>query len=90
MPERATFTMVYLHPAPPIPGANQPVGRFCTYECQDCKQLGIEHQVVMVPGPPTDKRSDWGANVPTTMRECTACRRQDGPWVSSEIVGGGW
>jgi hypothetical protein len=60
------------------------------YDCTDCKAAGFDHDVVDVPGPSTDKRSCWGAGLPTTMRECTCCKRQDGPWVSSDIVGGGW
>lgn len=60
------------------------------YECENCKESGYDHRVIDVPGPLTDKRSDWGAGKPTTMRKCTRCGFQDGPWISTDIVGDRW
>lgn len=60
------------------------------YECRNCKADGKEHEVKDIPGPHTDSRSSWGEGLPTTLRLCSGCGHQDGPWVSSEIVGGGW
>ncbi len=60
------------------------------YECADCRDAGIQHEVKNVPGPPTTRTSTWGAGIPTTYRECSGCGRKDGPWVSAGIVGGGW
>lgn len=60
------------------------------YDCKHCKEAGITHIVRNVPHGYTDRSSDWGAGVPTTRRECSHCKRWDGPWVSSAIVGGGW
>jgi hypothetical protein len=61
-----------------------------TYDCSECKEKGVPHEVIEVPGPPTTSASCWGAGIPTTFRECTACGFRDGGWVSSDIVGGGW
>jgi hypothetical protein len=60
------------------------------YDCEDCRAKGIPHQVVEVPGRLTTDRSYWGSGLPTTMRECTGCGAQDGPWVSTSLVGDGW
>lgn len=60
------------------------------YDCVFCKAAGVEHSVIDVPHGQTDNSSCWGAGLPTTRRECTACHRWDGPWVSTDIVGGGW
>lgn len=62
------------------------------YRCSHCSKLALplEHEVIQVPGPLTTKRSDWGPGIPTTMRKCTCCGFEDGPWVSAEEVGGGW
>jgi hypothetical protein len=60
------------------------------YDCKHCKEAGIEHTIRDVPHGVTDKHSDWGEGIPTTRRECSHCKRWDGPWVSAEIVGGGW
>jgi hypothetical protein len=61
-----------------------------TYYCVACKKAGREHEVIEVSGPQTDLSSQWGSGVPTTMRRCSGCGAEDGPWVSSKIVGGGW
>ena len=61
-----------------------------TYDCEDCKAKGIEHEVINVAGPTTTRSSTWGSGLPTTMRQCTNCGFKDGPWVSADIVGGGW
>ena len=55
-----------------------------TYYCKPCKDSGIEHEVIKVPGPHTD------SGIPTTLRRCTGCLAEDGPWVSADHVGGGW
>lgn len=60
------------------------------YNCRDCSRDGESHEVVHVPGPPTGASSTWGPGLPTTMRHCTRCGAEDGPWVSADIVGGGW
>ena len=61
-----------------------------TYFCDDCKAAGREHDVIDIPGPFTDRRSCWGEGLPTTMRKCTACGHTDGPWISADLVGGGY
>jgi|GEM_PF-3657147 len=63
---------------------------FNEYECDFCDQSDADHEVVSVPHGITDRRSTWGEGVPTTRRECTRCKRWDGPWVSADIVGYGW
>ena len=63
---------------------------FNEYACEHCVKSEAENEVVSVPHGVTDRRSTWGEGVPTTRRECTTCKRWDGPWVSSDIVGGGW
>jgi len=64
--------------------------KFNHYHCEHCLKAGIEHTVRQVPHGTTNSRSHWGSGVPSTRRECSACGRWDGPWVSSDIVGGGW
>ena len=61
-----------------------------TYECENCAEAGVEHRVNKVPHGFTGSRSCWGPGIPTTRRECSACGCWDGPWVSADIVGGGW
>lgn len=61
-----------------------------TYHCSACLENGAEHTVTNVPGQPTSRYSCWGAGLPTTMRKCSGCGFTDGPWVSADIVGGGW
>ena len=60
------------------------------YDCSNCLADGIEHRIIDIQGPLTDRSSHWGSGLPTTLRQCTACGRQDGPWISADIVGGGW
>lgn len=60
------------------------------YDCSICLQHGVEHKVIDIPGPPTTKQSCWGPDLPTTLRTCTGCGATDGPWVSTDLVGGGW
>ena len=61
-----------------------------TYDCDHCKKAGKEHEVVDVPHGFTTGRSQWGPGIATTRQECTCCGRWSGPWVSADIVGGGW
>ncbi|MBT6050818.1 MAG: hypothetical protein HOG49_28800 [Candidatus Scalindua sp.] len=61
------------------------------YVCMDCLKAGIEHEVKTgVPHGYTDRSSCWGPGVPTTIHECTGCGCWNGPWVSADIVGGGY
>jgi hypothetical protein len=60
------------------------------YDCKHCLEAGVEHTVSNVPHDTTDRSSCWGPGIPTTRRECSNCKRWDGPWVSAAIVGGGW
>lgn len=57
------------------------------YDCKDCLEKNIEHEVISVPGEKTDKHSTWGPGLPTTYRKCTACGAKDGPWISAALVG---
>jgi len=61
---------------------------FNIYDCDDCKKLGIEHEIQSYNHGATDNKSCWGGGVPTTIRVCSNCGKWDGPWVSSSIVGG--
>ena len=61
-----------------------------TDHCLDCKEANRQHQVSEIPGPTSTKDSNWGPGLPTTMRLCSGCGFEDGPWVSAELVGGGW
>ena len=61
-----------------------------TYWCVECQKMGITHEVIDIPGPATDAACHWGAGLPTTLRHCTGCEAEDGPWVSSKLVGGFW
>jgi hypothetical protein len=63
---------------------------FNVYECADCLPAGVQHEVRSQPHGETGRDSHWGPGVPTTIMICTGCGRATGPWVSSEIVGGGW
>ncbi len=58
--------------------------------CRDCKQSEQEHEVIKVSDGVTDRYSDWGSGVPTIIHRCTGCGRENGPWVSANVVGGGW
>ena len=61
-----------------------------TYWCKECHNQGINHEVVNIIGPQTSSSCQWGAGLPTTMRHCTGCGAEDGPWISSDLVGGGY
>jgi hypothetical protein len=64
---------------------------YYAYSCSDCTEKKIHHEVQQdIPGPPTDSRSNWGSGLSTTMRRCTGCQHEDGPWVSAKLVGGYW
>jgi hypothetical protein len=58
--------------------------------CIDCKNAGREHAVEDRREGFTSRHSFWGEGIPTTIRVCTGCGAQDGPWVSADIVGGMW
>jgi hypothetical protein len=60
------------------------------YDCAYCKDAGIDHTVNHVPYGATDIHSTWGAGIATTVRQCSHCKRIDGPWVSADLVGGCW
>lgn len=60
------------------------------YECKHCKEEGKEHTISDVSRGYTDRSSCWGEGVPVTYRVCSGCQREDGGWVSADIVGGGW
>lgn len=60
------------------------------YDCRTCRDNGTPHEVIDVAGRPTTSASCWGEGIPTTMRHCTGCWHEDGPWVSADIVCGGW
>ena len=66
------------------------VGQINVYDCADCKKEGKAHEIRDVPFGHTDNYSPWGEGVPRTIRQCTGCGRADGPWVSTDIVGGGY
>lgn len=57
------------------------------YDCKVCLSAGIPHQIVEVLGPLTDRYSEWGPGVATTMFQCSNCKAKDGPWVSAKLVG---
>jgi hypothetical protein len=65
-------------------------GEVNVYDCADCKKEGISHEIRDVLFGYTDSSSCWGSGIPRTIRQCTGCGRADGPWVSSDIVGGGY
>jgi len=65
--------------------------QYNTYDCKHCLKAGIDHEVKTgVPHGYTDRYSHWGEGIPTTRMECSVCGRWCGPWVSADIVGGGW
>lgn len=55
------------------------------YQCDHCKDL--PHSIIELHQGWTNQYSRFGAGIPTTIRQCTNCRRYDGPWVSAEWVG---
>lgn len=65
-------------------------GEINTYDCKDCKEADKPHTVDSQPYGVTSFTSCWGMGIPTTIRVCSGCGRADGPWVSADIVGGGW
>jgi hypothetical protein len=68
----------------------KPAPPWNVYECVNCRDEGKVHEVRDVRHGETDRFSLWGAGFPTTIRQCAGCQRADGPWVSAELVGGGW
>lgn len=61
------------------------------YDCASCLDAGKEHAVVKdIHHGHTTRDSNWGAGIPTTIHRCAGCGRWNGPWVSADIVGGGW
>ena len=58
--------------------------------CQDCRDAGRNHTVDDKSAGHTNQSSHWGSGVPRTIRVCSGCGAQDGPWVSAELVGGCW
>lgn len=51
------------------------------YECVECKEKGIEHQIFRKPGPPAPGNEVSFKGDPTTIRVCSGCGKYDGPWV---------
>lgn len=60
------------------------------YYCEDCDREGRAHRIIERPGEPTGRRSCWGPGIPTTVKVCNRCGETSRPWVSADIVGGGW
>lgn len=60
------------------------------YDCDDCKKKGIPHEIKSHYEGVTGQHGPWPPDLPTTVRICTACGKYDGPWVSADLVGGGW
>jgi hypothetical protein len=60
------------------------------YECYHCSKEGRKHELKDEHRGHTDRKSHWGAGIPVTYRVCTGCKREDGGWVSADVVGGGW
>ena len=55
------------------------------YDCKDCTEKNIEHAIVEEPGPPVERNTQTALKGDsTTIRRCTGCNRQDGPWVPAE------
>lgn len=54
-----------------------------TYNCNDCS--GYSHEVIHVPTSFTNRISHCGPSFSTTIRQCTRCKRWDGPWVSADL-----
>ena len=60
------------------------------YECMNCKESETEHFIKDERRGSTDNSSHWWAEIPVTYRVCSGCKREDGGWVSADMVGGGW
>ena len=58
------------------------------YDCSRCKRKGIAHSVDELPAGYTSNASHWGSGLPKTIRKCSSCGHQDGPWSNADIVGG--
>lgn len=65
-------------------------GRWNVYYCVPCRGAIRAHAIEDRPAGHTTRSSTWGAGVATTVRHCTGCGAEDGPWVSAQDVGGGW
>jgi hypothetical protein len=56
------------------------------YDCVDCLKQNIAHQIVRIPGPPAEATTQSAMKgEATTLRECTSCGAQDGPWVIAQV-----
>jgi hypothetical protein len=51
------------------------------YDCADCLKEGIEHKIIIKSGPPACGNEVSMKGDATTIRVCTGCGREDGPWV---------
>jgi hypothetical protein len=58
------------------------------YQCPACAAGGKPHDIVDVSGEPTTESSCWGPGIPSHVRRCTGCGREDGPWVFAKYVCG--
>ncbi len=60
-------------------------GYHCTtddmYDCVDCLAAGKEHSIIGKEGAPAKGNEFSLKGDTTTIRECTCCHKQDGPWV---------
>ncbi|MEO5646095.1 MAG: hypothetical protein ABIO57_03455 [Candidatus Paceibacterota bacterium] len=54
------------------------------YDCNDCLQNKVEHKIITIPGPPSEGGQTSYRGEATTLRECTGCGAQDGPWVMAQ------
>lgn len=51
------------------------------YDCTECRDGGIPHSIVEIPGPPAPGNEVSMKGDPTHYRQCTGCKAVDGPWV---------
>lgn len=51
------------------------------YECAECKEAGIVHEIVKIPGPPARGNEVSHKGDATTYDQCTGCKAVTGPWV---------
>lgn len=56
------------------------------YDCVDCLRENIPHQIITVPGPDVEHNTQTALRGDaTTLRQCTGCGAQDGPWVPAQF-----